>query len=217
MPITLAKNAKDLTGRRFGRLVVTFPSNRVPRPRGGDRIMWECRCDCGSKIEADGGNLVAGNTKSCGCLRAETTSRRRRTHGASRTPEHNAWTHMLARCRNQNVPEYPYYGGRGIEVRFASFEEFFSDIGARPTSKHSVDRIDVNGHYERGNVRWATHPEQCANKRSNRLLTARGRTMCTARWAREVGSNAHRIEARLKNGWSHEDAIFKPKMKNKFG
>jgi hypothetical protein len=92
----------------------------------------------------------------------------RKTHGMSDAPEYKAWKDMLRRCRNPKSHNWKYYGGRGIEVRFASFEEFFATVGPRPTSKHSIDRWPNNdSHYQSGNVRWATHSQQQRNRRNH--------------------------------------------------
>ena len=98
-----------------------------------------------------------------------------------RTPTYQTWSHMKSRCTDRNYDRYPFYGGRGIQVceRWNSFENFLADVGERPAGK-SLDRIDVNGNYEPGNVRWATQTEQCRNRRSSKL------TMDAARAIRAV-------------------------------
>lgn len=81
------------------------------------------------------------------------------------TPELRAFNSARTRCKNEHSAVYAYYGGRGIEFRFTSFDEFFEELGERPTAAHSLDRINNNGHYEKGNVRWATAKEQQNNRR----------------------------------------------------
>ena len=95
------------------------------------------------------------------------------------SPEYAAYHNAKARCRNPKVEFYPYYGGRGIEFRFNSFEEWFAELGPRPEgvdedgkALYSVDRIDPDGHYEVGNVRWATREQQRANRRDALALAA---------------------------------------------
>jgi len=87
------------------------------------------------------------------------------------TPEYNAFYHARSRCRYPQDANFALYGGRGIEFRFDCFDEFMDAVGPRPTPKHSLDRIDNNGHYERGNVRWATQSEQCRNRRQKNNKT----------------------------------------------
>lgn len=87
-------------------------------------------------------------------------------HGLSKTKEYRIWSHMKARCYNPNVPEFKYYGGKGVEVcdrwRY-SFELFVMDMGNKP-DKLSLDRIDGNGNYEPSNCRWATIHQQIGNR-----------------------------------------------------
>lgn len=91
-------------------------------------------------------------------------------HGMSRTPEYGAYLAAKQRCTNSKDDAWPDYGGRGIEFRFTSFEQFFAEIGPRPSLKHSLDRKENDGHYELGNVRWATMREQNLNCRKTRAL-----------------------------------------------
>lgn len=92
-------------------------------------------------------------------------------HGASRTPEYIAWTNMWNRCTKESNPAFKYYGGRGVSVceRWRDFQAFAADMGARPSKRHSIDRIDVDGNYEPANCRWATREEQQHNRRDNVL------------------------------------------------
>lgn len=95
-----------------------------------------------------------------------------RRHGEShrnRTPEYTAWKRIQSVCTNPNNPKYDRYGGRGIEVHFTTFEEFLACIGRRPSPAHSVDRINNDGHYEAGNLRWATNREQANNRGARRF------------------------------------------------
>ena len=131
-------------------------------------------------------------------------------HGLNNTPEHRAWVSMKQRCTNQNKREWPHYGGRGIKVCerwMQSFIAFLSDVGHKPSSKHSLDRIDVNGDYAPGNVRWATQKEQCANRQHNRLITYKGETKTLSAWAQQIGISQGRLHGRLSSGWSVEEAI----------
>jgi hypothetical protein len=145
---------------------------------GTYNALWLCKCDCN-----DGPEDVTGYTMATtGALRGEHQTRcetcakdvqratgigvggHNRTHGNSRSPEYQSFHHARNRCNVPTTKGYENYGGRGIRFLFASFEEFYEHVGPRPEGT-TLDRIDVNGHYTVGNVRWATPPQQNANKR----------------------------------------------------
>lgn len=130
-------------------------------------------------------------------------------HGLNKTPEHRAWVSMRQRCNNPSKKEYHHYGGRGIKVclRWSYFLYFLADVGSRPSSEHSIDRIDVNGDYEPCNVRWATKQEQIENTRVARFLEHLGKRMTVSAWERNQGFSRGTITRRLKCGWTIPQAI----------
>lgn len=161
---------RDLTGQVFGRLTVV---QRMPAKKCGGKVSyWHCLCECGNHMQATVAQLTRGNTKSCGCLRRESTGARSTVHGATRhhrrTGAFKSYMHAQMRCTNPRTKGYHNYGGRGIEFRFTSFDQFFAELGHRPMGE-TLDRINVNGHYEPGNVKWSTPSEQAQNKRRARV------------------------------------------------
>jgi hypothetical protein len=202
----------DLTGQRLGRLVVLRAAGRDVR----GCFKWECLCDCGNKTVVSRNNLKDNEsrpgTRSCGCWQRE-VGKNNRTHGLTKTPEHYTWGGMLNRCRNPNNPSFSYYGARGITVceRWQnSFEAFLADMGPKPSTGHSLDRIDVNGHYEPANCRWATRSEQNSNTRQNTFITFRGECRTQQEWSTITGIPRGTIHYRLKAGWPTEMALATP-------
>jgi hypothetical protein len=191
-----ARSFKDCIGQRFGWLVVL---ERAGSKSG--RAMWLCLCDCGNKVVVSRNDLARGHTKSCGCLRREKnkTNKAGLTHGMSKTREYRAYQAAKARCTNPNHQAYADYGGRGIEFRLPDFVSFFAKLGLCPPGR-SLDRIENDGHYEFGNIHWATRSEQERNKRkrrkrNNRLLIAPRPTQTAAEWATEFNVPLDAVQA----------------------
>lgn len=207
---------EDMIGRVFGRLTVTARAENM-----GTRARWSCSCSCGGTTEASGTALRTGKVQSCGCLPAERGrvwgATARKTHGASRTAEHDTWLQMRARCERDTDPRYPGYGGRGIKVcaRWrGDFASFLADMGPRPDGM-SIDRIDNDQGYDCGkcddcaargvtktNCRWATSRTQANNMRSNRLVTLDGETLTLATWGRRLDIPLSTLRSRLARGAS---------------
>jgi hypothetical protein len=204
MPKKRHKRVVDVTGKVFGALtVLRFVGVRR-------QAMWLCRCECGKEVTVAGYHLRSGHTTSCGCTRNV-------THGETGSPEYRTWAEIKQRCYNPKTRYFHLYGGRGIGmcVRwFDSFEEFLSDMGRKPSPKHSVDRINNDGDYEPANCRWATKMEQSHNSRKVRNLTYKGETMCQSAWARRLGISINALRNRLKRGWP-PDKVFTPKRYRK--
>lgn len=200
----------NLQGQRFGRLIAV-------REILLERSYWECLCDCGNLKTVRASRLRSGTTKSCGCFVGVNQAAAARKHGqwegGKRTPEISAWESAKGRCHSENHALYRHYGERGIIVcdRWRNdFGAFLADMGPRPSSRHSLDRIDVNGNYEPGNCRWADDFTQQRNKRNNHRITFNGRTMCVSEWAEVLGMRAGLLSRRLNLGWSVEKTLTEP-------
>lgn len=139
-------------------------------------------------------------------------------HGANQLPEFRIWRAMILRCTSPNSQQYVNYGGRGISVcdRWRnSFQDFISDVGWRSSAAHSLDRINNDGNYEPGNVRWATRREQSNNRRANRIVEYRGERMTLANAIRAAGVVSIRVaRSRLRYGWPLEIALETPPLEN---
>lgn len=213
---------EDLVGRKFNDWTV------VAFHKGGKNRYWWCVCICGKKRSVMTGCLTTGRSKGCGCVRQGRSSHP--IHGLTGTPERNAWSAIKARCLKENHPFYKFYGGRGIKVCQGykeSVVEFFKGVGERPSSKHSIDRIDNDGHYSCGkckeckefgwvqNLRWATKKEQSRNTRKNRMIKYRGETKTLTEWAEIVKMGVSTLKQRLDRGYTVEEAMTIPLQKHK--
>jgi lambda repressor-like predicted transcriptional regulator len=124
--------------------------------------------------------------------------------------EYSSYNGAKQRCTNRNSIQYKYYGERGIKFLFISFAEFLYAVGNRPAKGYSLDRIDSRGHYELGNVRWATASEQSRNTSGARWLEFNGDKMLLTDMAAKYGMKQATLAGRLRLGWSVNDALTRP-------
>lgn len=196
-------NLATLMQEKFGRLSVIA---REPPPREWSLV---CQCDCGMIKRVYISNLRHGRTLSCGCWRRDMLIKRNTTHGLKHRPEYTVWRHLLSRCQNPTDKSYLNYGGRGITVdpRWHTFENFFSDMGPRPTKRHTLERKNNQLGYSAENCTWSTRGVQARNTRRNRMIAFRGQKRCMSDWARRVHMNPETVRRRLRRGWTITEAL----------
>lgn len=200
---------KDITGQKFNRLTAI---EDVGHTKQRNRI-WLFSCDCGNTHRATVNAVSKGNTKSCGCQKRESTSRRMKTHGLSTAPDtakaYNAWLDIHRKCYNRESVEYVRYGAKGRGIQDSWFSDpvsFCSYVLALPgfDMSKSIDRIINERGYEEGNLRWAT-PRQQARNRAAYSTNSSGKTgvevrvvddntYCTAHWF-----DQHTLKSKSKN------------------
>lgn len=197
--------AANLQGEVFGAWVVIAKA-----PNRGIRTAWLCRCVCGVQRDVLAQSLVQGRSTNCGCIGSARRAKSNLKHGLSNSDEYRIHSLMVQRCHNQNCPGFKWYGAKGVRVCAAwrdSFEQFFADMGPRPSKSHSIDRIDNSVGYEPGNCRWATLVEQANNKTTNKRFDFNGETLTLAQAVAKFGGNYSRINGRILRGHSVEDAF----------
>ena len=211
---TIGRRTKDISGDRYGKYVV---QEYVGKDKHG-LTQWLCKCDCGTEKVVRTNSLRTGTTQSCGCIMQDNA----KAQGMARTPEYRSYMDAKIRCNNPNDQKYSWYGARGIEFKFDSFNEFYAELGDRPEGNYSLDRIDNDGSYEVGNVRWATKTEQMNNRRdyekpwldgnSNNakqyLVTCPDgtQTLITnmAKFCRENGLKEANLHSTITYNWKHQ-------------
>lgn len=207
---------RDITGERFGKLVVIGFERRVK-----GHTEWRCKCDCGNEVVLQYSKLTAIGVQSCGCMSLATAMNNLRKSwkdrrkyisdefchagNISKHPLYSVWKQIRSRCENPHHASYNNYGGRGIKIcdRWRGengFENFLNDMGERPSKGYSIDRIDNNGDYCPENCRWATWSEQSNNKRSNVLICIYGKSVSCKQLCDWFGLPYNYLRLRLGRG-----------------
>lgn len=179
-----------------------------------------CRCQCGKRKIFLVRSVLDKKARSCGCLRAEQLAKRNqlkgKAQGLSHEPEYRIVAGAIARCHDPSNCNYWKYGRKGIRVAkvwrsdpVKFYEYVIQELGSRPSSAHTLDRIDNKCGYKPGNLRWATAAEQNRNYSRNRNYTLKNRTQCLADWAKEYGISFNRLQRVLVRGCSLRRALTK--------
>lgn len=181
------------------------------------RTYFLCKCDCGNSKKIESYSVKKGLSKSCGCLLKEIISQCNKTHGLSKTSEYKIWKNMKNRCYRTSSKGYKHYGGRGITVCkrwLKSFQLFISDVGKRPSPKHSLGRLDNNKGYKPSNCEWQTDTEQANNKTTSHFITFEDKTLTVKQFSKEKGIAYQTLLQRLNRfHWPIEKALTQPPRK----
>lgn len=187
-------------GAVFGRWEVVGAGTPLISKEGWKRHRWSCRCKCGVERDVNPCDLRSGKSISCGRCTNPLLIHGKSLVAGKRTATFLAWSGMKLRCTNPRSNAFLGYGMRGISVCdrwLHSYPTFLADMGERPSSDHSLDRIDVNGNYEPGNCRWATRSQQQRNRRDSILIN--GRHVIDV--CEELRLNPNTVKSRIRKGW----------------
>lgn len=202
---------KNIVGQQFNFLKVLsihhkkqiYLSNGT---KNGFRYYYECKCICGNKCIVEGRHLIAGHTKSCGCLTIK--------HNLTNTRLFRIWSGILNRCYNPNNQKYKNYGALGIIVcedwRTEYINFYHWAISHGYNDNLTIDRINVKGSYEPSNCRWVDQKKQQNNRNNNHFLTYKGETHTISEWAEITGINYFTLKTRVYLKWSPERCLTTP-------
>lgn len=199
----MPKHHGDLTGRRFGKLVVLSCTQSTGQRR------WLCRCDCGGEQDARQYGLLTGRVIDCGCGEFSRRSKPR-SHGATmngkKTPTYETWRGMKMRCDMPNNVAYHRYGGRGIKIcdRWRDYGNFLADMGERPEGM-TLDRVDADGDYCPENCRWADKADQSRNRTTTRVFQTPEGPMTTTDLQARFGVSAKNVGRWARWGWTDQE------------
>lgn len=195
------KEQDILIGEKFGRLTL------ISWEIDGRYRKGKFYCDCGNTTVKYYSHVKNGLTTSCGCLQRELASKRKITHGMTKTVEFRIWQGMISRCYSKKNKKYYRYGGRGIIVcdRWRNnFENFYEDMGNRPSLRHSIERINNNGNYSPDNCRWDISFSQSRNTSRNHWIEHNGERLILQDWADRLGYSQPRMSTMIKKMKIHE-------------
>lgn len=203
----MRESTKKIIGKKFGGLLILSWISK------GEILV---RCDCGKEYPTQMHSVKINKNGCKECSNKKYTPPPQITHGKTKTKEYYTWRAIRSRCRNPKNKCFSVYGGRGITVdpSWNTFEQFYRDMGDAPTKLHSIDRIDNNKGYSKGNCRWATVEEQARNKRTTVRIEIDGIVQCQKDWCQEFKKHEGMVLDRTKRlGWNLRDALFTPAHK----
>ena len=214
----------DLTGQRFGNLVVVGVASKFDLPPTKSKSkVFECLCDCGKRVFARSSLLKNGDKKSCGCIDhsiwSETAKRVHSTHNLSKTKLYHIWVGIKDRCYNKNNKDFKHYGAKGVCVSDIWRNDFVCFYKWAYNNNYcdglSIDRIDNNGNYEPSNCRWITIKEQQNNKSSNIIYEYNGEKLTQSQLCRKYNINLRTFRYRFNKGMSIDKCLNTPIRKTR--
>lgn len=209
---------KYVVGQEIGNCIYLGDDFTIKDKSGQSRRHATFQCKCGRIFKSNVNNIKYGKTISCGCMRKERIINMSLTHGLSYSTERSIWNEMRQRCKNKNNERYNDYGGRGIKVCEEwdnDFMVFYTDMGERPSKKHSIERIDNNKGYSKENCKWATKKEQANNRRTNLIIEYKGESRTLTQWCDILNLDYNLMKNRIKrDGWTIEEAFTIPKERD---
>lgn len=203
------KSDDEMIGYRKGTLtVIAFDSLR------NGRSYWKVQCDCGvvKTMRSDGMH----DYSTCDKCKAEKQRQRMLTHGETKTSLYTTWRGIKSRCYNNKNVSYQSYGARGIKIcpewldNYEAFRDYVTKLPNYNVRGYSIDRIDVNGDYKPGNIRWADTDTQANNKRDNHLMELKGEILTAKQWSNRLGIKYSTIMNRIRMDWSDEEVLTRP-------
>ncbi len=209
---------QDLAGCVFGKLtVISFYIEKYTKRK--KKYFWNCLCECGNNCIARADMLKGGNKLSCGCLRLERLREviLKYGEGVRKTPEYCAWNNIKQRCSNPNRKCAEHYVEKGIKVCsrwLKSFDNFLSDMGMRPSSKHTIERRKNHIGYTKENCYWATREVQSRNQTNNVWLEYKGNRMVLSDWAKELGVTPCTLKNRVNRNMPIESIFQQGNLRN---
>ena len=201
----------NLVGKLFGNSIVLC---KFGKTKNNDTI-WSLKCKCGQTYQATTGHLNANRAKQCQICSAIIANSAGIKHGDSPRGKssltYSTWEGIIRRCNNKNSPHYERYGGRGIKVckKWLKYENFKNDMGDRPSNKYSIERIDNNKGYNKGNCRWATRLEQMQNVHTNVRLLIKGEKISLHAAARKYNISPSTLIYRIRRQGKKPDEAIK--------
>lgn len=196
--------------KKYGKLTILGIEYQKKYSNGTIIDFVKCKCECGNIKIINFNNIKRGLVKSCGCIT-------KTANGMSKTRIYQIYRHLINRCYRQKDISYKNYGNKGITVCEEWRNDFMSFYNWSMAHDYAddltIDRIDVNGNYEPSNCRWVNMTVQQNNRTNNRVLEYKGQKKTITEWAKYCGLSYRNLYYRLKNGYTIEEAIEKPKRK----